>query len=222
MSIIKRPKAILFDFDGTIADTMRDNFSAWEQAFKPYGVQVPESEYYALEGYRPQDITEHFSKKFSVPASETQKIMDAKAAHFKKNHVPRVYPEIVALMKWAQQQGIKIGIVSGATLERIRDILGEERIAGCSVIIHADNSHGSPKPAPDHFLHAARELGINPEDCLVIENAPFGIEAAKAAGMSCIGIDTTLSRDVLRALPRPADRILGIGDILGFLNRLLP
>jgi beta-phosphoglucomutase-like phosphatase (HAD superfamily) len=69
------------------------------------------------------------------------------------------------------------------------------------------------KPHPDIFLHAARALGSNPETCLVIEDAPHGVEAARRAGMKCIAITTTYDREKLRGADRVVDSFAEIGAI---------
>ena len=87
---------------------------------------------------------------------------------------------------------MKVGLVTGTVQANIKAVLGNKIIALFDVVItETDVQRG--KPYPDPYLRAAQKLDVTPEACLVIENAPVGIAAAKAAGMKCIALTTTLS-----------------------------
>ncbi len=216
IAIIKKPAAVLFDFDGVIGDTMKDNYAAWHHAFTVYGALIDKEDYFLREGYRPQDYSSYFAVKHGIAAENVETIMKIKSTHFKKIHTPRLYPDSVELLNWLIGMKIPFGIVSGGSKERLENLLPVRILKACGVIMHAENTK-KPKPDPQPFLAAAEVLGVAPESCLVIENAPFGISAARTAGMQCAAVTTTLPAEKLKG----ADAVFAsVGDIKTVLEKL--
>jgi HAD superfamily hydrolase (TIGR01509 family) len=100
---------------------------------------------------------------------------------------------------------IKTGLASSSPKELVDLALGRLNITGLFDLILSGDQVARGKPAPDIYLTAARKLGVSHESCLVIEDAPHGVAAAKAAGMCCLAISTSASEAELAA----ADRVVG-------------
>jgi beta-phosphoglucomutase family hydrolase len=178
-------KAYIFDCDGTIADTMPLHFQAWTRALEELGGCFPEELFYAWGGKPTYVIIGQLNEKFGT------KLDPVSSAELKESYFEALIPEVlpiepvVALVK--QFHGTApMAVASGGhreivikTLEALKLMPYFETIVGME-----DVEHG--KPAPDPFLEAARRLGVNPEDCLVFEDSPTGIEAARAAGMQYV------------------------------------
>jgi len=178
-------KAYIFDCDGTIADTMPLHFQAWTRALEELGGSFPEELFYSWGGKPTYVIIEQLNEKFGT-ALDPVPSAELKESYFEAL-IPEVLPiePVVALVK--QFHGTaRTAVASGGhreivikTLEALKLMPYFETIVGME-----DVERG--KPAPDPFLEAARRLGVNPEDCLVFEDSPTGIEAARAAGMQYV------------------------------------
>ena len=189
-------KAIIFDFDGVIADTMRDNCTAWQQAFLPFGFQLKSSEYYPLEGMGRYQIAQYFIEKYKLPAQIKNEVVEAKELYYEQNNQFKLYAEIPSILQLLSDKKIPYAIVTGASRKRIDANLDKTIFKNLSVLITADDVQHT-KPHPEPYLKAVNQLGQRPEDCLVIENAILGIQSAKAAGCKCFGIETTLDNTAL-------------------------
>jgi len=127
----------------------------------------------------------------------------AKELVIQKNHIfqkiqqARVYPEIKEIVAKAHSVNINAGIVTGTTMTNIATVLPPDWLEMFTIIIK-DGDTERFKPFPDPYLAAIERLHISPTECIVIENAPLGIQAAQAAGTFCIALQTTLSREHLQ------------------------
>jgi len=189
-------RAFLFDFDGVIADTVGSNLKAWTEAFREFGAAIEPEDYLLLEGMPPLEIAASIARRRGVDESFAEKIFNLKEQKFSALEACRIFPGVPELLSGLQRKGALLGLVSGASRRRLQSILPQEigQLFG-SVVTAESVQHG--KPAPDAFLFAASELGVAPDDCLAIENAPLGIASAKSAGMRCVAVCSTLGPDSL-------------------------
>jgi HAD superfamily hydrolase (TIGR01509 family) len=181
-------KAIIFDCDGTLADTMPAHFEPWTQGLPPHQFELSEDRFYALGGWPTEKIIE-------LLAGETGRDVDVAAmAHEKEaayqdllEHV-RPIEAVVNVVK-RNRGRLPMAVATGAcrsiceaTLRRIglsSDLF--ETIVSCEDVAHH-------KPAPDIFLEAARRLGVPAAECVVYEDTSPGIEAARRAGMAFVDV----------------------------------
>lgn len=185
-------KAVVFDFDGVVADTMNDNYLAWKQAFAFYHVDVAQLDYFLLEGMGRFDIARTLSKKLGISPQFEKEIVEAKEANYKAINQFRVYPEIYPIFTLLDHRNIKMGLATGASKMRITNTLSHELSSFFSVIVTADDIVKG-KPDPEPYLKAIQKLEFSASECLVIENAKLGISSAKAAGCTCFALETTVS-----------------------------
>jgi HAD superfamily hydrolase (TIGR01509 family) len=106
-------------------------------------------------------------------------------------------PGAIELLRCLQQEGRKIAIVSSTTRENVRVVLSSLGLEGMFEAVVAEEDAPKGKPDPQGFLVAAEKLGVAAGECVVIEDAPGGLEAAKRAGMRCIGVTTSRPREAL-------------------------
>jgi beta-phosphoglucomutase len=191
-------RAVIFDFDGVIADTMNDNFKAWEYAFLKYNVRIEKLAYFLLEGMGPKSIANHFININKIDIELLEEIILEKENFYNKNNQFKVYSEIYSIFNFLEEKKILIGIVTGASKERFFSSLDKNLIDKTSVII-TSNDVVQTKPDPEPYLKAIDKLNFSSTECLVIENAILGIKSAKAAGCICFTIETTLSKASLSA-----------------------
>ncbi len=178
-------KAYIFDCDGTIADTMPLHFRAWTRAMKEFGGTFPEDLFYAWGGTPTFKIVEQLNEKFGTKLDVTE-VPRVKEQYFVEM-IPEVLPigPVVALVK--QFHGTApMGVASGGHREIVIKTLDALGLTSYFETIVGAEDVARGKPAPDPFLETARRLGVAPESCLVFEDSPTGIEAAKAAGMQYV------------------------------------
>jgi len=185
-------RAVIFDFDGVLADTMFDNCKAWQKAFALYGFHMDDIEYYRLEGMGRFQIAEYFIEKYFLEPSIKKNLVEAKEMNYKKNNSFKYYDYVNEIFSFLNEKGISTAIVTGASKTRIQEHLNENISQYLKALVTADDVVHT-KPDPEPYLKAAAMMGINPKDCLVIENAILGIDSAKRAGCHCFAIETTLS-----------------------------
>ncbi len=192
-------KAILFDFDGVLAETLAFHLRAWRQVFEEEGIEPEELTLRLNEGAPAYKIAQALAIRGGRELSEE----DAKDIALKKNKIFRatnkakVYKEVSEIIALARDRGLKVGLVTGTALENLYAVLPEELLRNFDYIVKdGDTERG--KPYPDPYLVAAEKLGLKPAECLVLENAPLGVESAKAAGTFCVALETTLDREHLQ------------------------
>jgi beta-phosphoglucomutase len=185
------PLSVIFDFDGVIANTMQDNYLAWKDAFTVYGADIAPLDYYKLEGMGRFDIARILSEQYQAGIGHEDEIVIIKEANYKKNNQFSIYPNIPELLQLLTDHGIKIGLVTGASRNRIQSTMPADILPYFQYIVTSDDVvQGKPNPEP--YRKAMQELQVEPEACIVVENAILGIESAQAAGSKCFALTTTL------------------------------
>jgi len=180
-------QALIFDCDGTLADTMPAHYRAWLDVLRPHDISFPEERFYALAGTPTKEIVR-------ILATEAGKLVDALAVVKIKEEsflqqIAQVVPisHIVDIAREAR--GIHpMAVASGGQrriVERTLQQIGILDWFGAIVTAEDTVRH---KPDPDLFLEAAKRLGVPPEICTVYEDADLGIEAAKRAGMKWVDV----------------------------------
>ena len=210
-------KAILFDFDGVLIQSMEDHFRGWQKALKRYGIEMTPEELYMMEGQGIKGVANEISRKYHLSLEDTGEILKNKQKYYNKIKKLRSYPNLLEVLTWAADKDLKLGIVTGGTRNRVLEALNSFGIQDFFLTIVTSDEVSETKPSPQPFLLAASQLNVQAKDCVVIENAPLGIRSGKAAGMKVIGITTTLSSLHLRQ----ADVVVGnFNDLLRTLNKL--
>ena len=191
-------KSVIFDMDGVITNTMPDHFRAWKRIFDQEGVNVTQEDIYSREGQKGfQSIKEIFAK-YQRPfcPDYARELLDRKEEYFRKIVRIRFVTGTRRLLRNLKKKNIQLALVTGTSYKELLEILPESIrelfsviITGCAV------THGKPHPQP--YRKSLEALGILPHEAVVIENAPFGIQSAKAAGLPCMAISTSLSKEYL-------------------------
>lgn len=185
--------------DGVLYDSMGNHSVAWSKAFAYLGWDFPLEQVYLNEG-RTGSSTIHllYNEKLGRQATEEEidQIYKNKTSYFDQMERPKPLPGMSILMGRAKDAGLEIWVVTGSG----QDLLLEELCSDFSglitrekIVSGKDVKHGKPHPEP--YLTALKRSGFAPENVVVIENAPLGAEAAKAAGIYTICINTGILAD---------------------------
>jgi beta-phosphoglucomutase family hydrolase len=180
-------QGLVFDCDGTIADTMPLHYRAWVTALKEHDADFPEAMFYEMAGMPTPRIIQILNERhgWNMPIAETAELKESMFLEL----LPQVTAiEPVATIVRAQAGSLPMAVATGGTravCARTLEFLG--LISYFQAIVTADDvEHG--KPAPDIFIEAARRLNISPELCMAFEDADLGVQAAHDAGMHVIDI----------------------------------
>ncbi|HSV42924.1 MAG TPA: HAD family phosphatase [Candidatus Bathyarchaeia archaeon] len=196
-----RVNAILFDMDGVITDTMPYHYRAWEMAFKEITHhQITKEDVYLREGSKGCfALDEIFDQHGWYRDPELlKKLVARKEQLFTQTIRLEFIAGALDFLALAQGQGFRLALVTGTSRAEALKMLPPEVQARFSIMITAsDVTHGKPDPEP--YLAALKKLAVHANEAVVIENAPLGIQSAKAAGIRCLALETSLSREYLSA-----------------------
>jgi HAD superfamily hydrolase (TIGR01509 family) len=207
-----RPKAVLFDMDGVLYDSMPNHAIAWQESMAKFGIHMEADDAYATEGARGVDTIRHMvrlQQHRNIDEVEAQRMYDVKSQIFHSLPEAPVMPGIIKLMQQIKDEGLECGVVTGSgqrpLIQRIltdfSEFVNEDHITTAY-----DVQLG--KPHPDPYIKGLEKAGnLKPWQAIVIENAPLGVRAGHAAKIFTIAVNTG---------PLPDEELLGAGANLIF------
>jgi beta-phosphoglucomutase-like phosphatase (HAD superfamily) len=180
-------KGLIFDCDGTLADTMPLHWRAWQAIAERHRLHFPEERFYALGGVPTRDILKMLSHEQGVP------IDPSIVAHEKEvEYLPliaQVEPVNVVVGVAREHYGtLPMAVASGGTKNVITQVLEHLGILKLFDAIVTSEDVVRQKPAPDIFLEAARRIGVPPKNCRAYEDTDLGLQGIRAAGMEAVDV----------------------------------
>jgi beta-phosphoglucomutase family hydrolase len=188
-------KAVIFDMDGVIIDSEPFHWEVNKRIFTSLGIDVSEEEYCRYIGVSNTNMWTSIRRGHGLGQSVEELVqmqVNGNIDFMKRERVDPVEGviDLIAGLKYA---GLLLGIASSSPYRIIEMVLEKFNLRGFFDGMVSGEDFKNGKPAPDIFLAAAEMLKVSPEQCVVIEDATHGVEAAKAAGMKCIGFKNTHS-----------------------------
>ena len=195
------PKAVLFDMDGVLYDSMPLHAIAWQESMKKFGIHMTTADAYATEGARGIDTIRLFVKQQQgkdISLEEAQRMYDEKTRLFHAMPEAPIFDGVFSIMEKIQRSGMTVNVVTGSgqrpLIERLlhdfRQYLDEDHITTAY-----DVKRG--KPYPDPYLTGLRKAGnLQPNEGIVVENAPLGVRAGVSAGIFTVAINSGPLPDV--------------------------
>ena len=187
------PRGLIFDCDGTLADTMPLHWHAWQMVTQRHGLYFPEDRFYSLGGVPSRDI-------LKMLAGEQGRSLDHIAvAHEKEEtYLPlmaQVQPvQAVVEIAKANYGKIPLAVASGGTEQIITMVLEQLNIRHLFNAVITSEMVKNQKPAPDIFLEAARRIGVEPKFCRAYEDTDLGLQAIRAAGMDAVDVRELIAK----------------------------
>jgi HAD superfamily hydrolase (TIGR01509 family) len=191
-------RALLFDLDGTLAETDSLHLPTWVDVLEPYGVQVDEEFYrQSISGRNTSEIVRDLLPELSD--EENRSVGDAKEAHFRKRATElEPLPGLVDFVGWGRERGMSIVLVTNAPEENVQAILLALKLRDCfDAVVLADEVE-AVKPDPAPYTAALRKVGVAAEEALTFEDSVSGISSSVAAGIPTVGITSSQVPDRLR------------------------
>ena len=189
---VNTPQGIIFDCDGTLADTMPLHWRAWQAIARRHSLKFSVGRFYALGGVPTRDILKMLSREQGVPIDHVAVALEKENEYLPL--IAQVEPVNAVVRVARHHHGtIPLAVASGGTKKIIRQVLEHLGILQLFDAVVTSEDVSRQKPAPDIFLEAARRMGVPPEHCRAYEDTDLGLEAIRAAGMEAVDV-----RDLLR------------------------
>lgn len=189
------PKAVLFDMDGVLYDSMPNHAIAWQESMKKFGIHFTTADAYATEGARGVDTIRQFVQEQqgrNITLEEAQRMYDEKSRIFHEMSEAPIFEGVIPLMEKIRQAGLSVNVVTGSgqrsliqrLLHDFSHFLDEEHITTAY-----DVTCG--KPFPDPYLKGLEKAGgLKPFESIVVENAPLGVKAGANAHIFTVAINS--------------------------------
>jgi len=188
-----QPGAVLWDMDGTLLDSAEYHWLAWREALAAEGFDLTRAQFESTFGQR-NDTILRATFGPDLPLGEVDRIAGVKEARYRelvKTHGIDALPGVRRCLDRLNAGGWRQAVASAAPRLNVETILDALNIADCFDAIVSAEDVQRGKPDPQVFLLAAERLGVSPARCIVLEDAPAGIEGARRAGMRSIGVLST-------------------------------
>ena len=187
-------KVALIDMDGVLYDSMKYHTLAWHRMMTERGIDCTRDEFYLYEGMTgPATINLLFRRAFGhdCDPEEAQRLYERKSILFHELGRREMMPGAYLLMQRLGEKGLRRILVTGSSQLSLLDSLSKDYpgvFAPGDRVTGRDVKHGKPDPEP--YLKGLQIAGASPEEAIVIENAPLGVRAAKAAGIFTVAVTT--------------------------------
>ena len=181
------PQGIIFDCDGTLADTMPLHWRAWQAVTARHRLHLAEDRFYSLGGVPSRDILKMLSVEQGVPIDPLAVAREKEAEYLPL--IAQVEPINTVVGVARENYGrIPLAVASGGTRRIIEQVLAHLDIRHLFKAIVTSEDVVNQKPAPDIFLEAARRIGVLPQFCRAYEDTDLGMLAIRAAGMEAVDV----------------------------------
>ena len=192
--MLENIKAVIFDLDGTLVDSMWMWKDIDVEYLGRFGIPVPATIQKDISGMSFSETAAYFKETFGIPDSvEEIKRTWNEMAFYKYTHEVPLKPGALSLLKRLKEQGIRTGIATSNSKELVEAVVKSQNISEYFDEIHTSCEVAKGKPAPDIYLLVAECLGVAPEQCLVFEDIPEGILAGVRAGMKTCAVEDEFS-----------------------------
>ena len=213
-------KTILWDMDGVIADSNSFHFAAWQETFAKRRVQFIKEDFTKLFGTRNDFIIRSVLGE-RIAEKDIDSIIQEREMSFRTKARGNIkpFPGAIKLLDTIKKGSFKLALVSSTPKENIDFVTTELGIGGYFDCIVCGKEVAESKPSPQIYLLATKKLGAEPKDCIVIEDSPYGVKAAKIAGMRCLAVTNTHPEKELKEADKVVNSLEGV-DLITLLYRV--
>lgn len=214
--------AVILDMDGLMLDTEIVELRAWQRAAEDLGWPISDEQYLQLIGKTQRDAWAALSAWWQTQPARRGSLgaIGDRAACYARTETITVKHGLLDLLGWAHREQVPVAVASSSARATVISRLREAGLSEAVGVIAGGDEVAHGKPAPDVFLLAARRLGYEPRECVVIEDSDSGITAAAAAGMTPFLVpDSSIPRVIPSAVKARAYRTCeSLTEVLGILS----
>ena len=210
-------KAVVWDCDGTLLDSEAQFAKAWQIVMKNYNVEISDERMLGYVGMDDKIVHAELSKDVNLPDFQTTMNMLHDAIREKLSHKDLLFKDSAVALEYLRENNIKQGCASASPEKRLIQVLTDSNIIGYFESIYGGDMVENNKPSPEIYLATFHDLDVEPNEVLVIEDSPYGIESGKSSGAEVLAIDRGMFNDDHLSA---ADYKLDTLDI-EFFNKLL-
>lgn len=204
--MLENVKAVLFDLDGTLVDSMWMWGDIDVEYLGRYGIELPEGLQKDIEGMSFSETAAYFKKRFGFPKSLDEiKTEWIEMAKDKYAHEVPMKSGAVGFLSHLKRQGIYTGIATSNSRELLDAVMESLELTPYFDCCMTSCEAGAGKPAPDIYLKVAEKLGVSPEECLIFEDTPAGIMAGINAGIPVCAVEEASCADRREMILKLAD-----------------
>ncbi|MEG0216041.1 MAG: HAD family phosphatase [Hungatella sp.] len=195
--MLEKKKAVIFDLDGTLVDSMWMWKDIDIEFLTAYGYSCPDDLQKEIEGMSFSETAVYFKNRFELPlALEEIKAIWTKMSLSKYRDEVPLKQGVLEFLQHIKNLGLKAGIATSNGRDMVDAVIDSLEIGSYFQVITTACEVAAGKPQPDIYLKVAQHLRVDPEDCLVFEDIPAGILAGKRAGMTVCAIEDDFSKDM--------------------------
>ena len=187
MKVSPHIKGLIFDCDGTLADTMPLHWRAWQMVTQRHSLHFPEDRFYSLGGVPSRDILKLLAKEQGRSLDHIAIAHEKEEAYLPLIAKAEPIHAVMEIVK-ANHGKIPMAVASGGSQKIIGRVLDHLKIRHLFDVIVTNEMVKNQKPAPDIFLEAARRIGVDPKFCRAYEDTDLGLQAMRAAGMDAVDV----------------------------------
>jgi beta-phosphoglucomutase len=196
-------RAVLFDMDGVIVDSMKYHADAWKRVLSDFGMVLDDIDILRREGMYGRDSVEDIFIEHRRPLPDDRQFQNllAKKHVIFESYQIGLYPGTEPILAWIRDLNIRTALVTGSLRRSVMHVIPAPVLEQFDTVVTAEDvTKGKPDPEP--YLKAIGKLAVKPEESVIIENAPMGIRSARGAGILCYALETTLPREYLAEADR--------------------
>lgn len=194
-------KALIFDFDGLIQDTETNVYQSWQELYRAHGQELPVERYRIIVGtveplFEPlAELEKLLGRPLGASDEEREQIIARRRQRERElSFTLPPLPGVVDTLKSARKLGLKIGLASSSSCEWVMSHLQHLGLTEYFDCIKAAEDACCSKPDPALYLEALQSLGVRPEEAIALEDSPYGVLAAKRAGLFCVAVPNMMTR----------------------------
>lgn len=220
------PKAVLFDMDGVLYDSMPNHAYSWHNSMASFGIEMSEADAYAHEGMRGVETIKKIVKEqrgIEISDEESQRMYAEKSRIFATRPEAKIMEGVIDLQHKIKSLGMKIVVVTGSGQHSLLEKLTHDfsgLIEPGMIVSSFDVTRGKPHPMP--YLKGMEKAGVEPWEAIVVENAPLGVRAAVSAKIFTVAVNSgPLPNEMLAAEGANIifDKMTDFNDVFEFLAK---